>query len=313
MRRHETVLIAYAVLLAAVVAGSVATPILLSGPNMGNLLEQTTALGIAAIGQTLVILTAGIDLSVGSVISLTVALLSVLMEGGRMAILPSLLIAMAVGALIGAINGIGITKFKIPPFVMTLGMMSVAAGTALKIRPLPGGEIAYQLSDFLNYRIGIIPVATMIFALLLAVCYFMLTRTKFGRNIYATGGNERTSALSGIRTDRVKLAVYTLSGLAASLAGIYVASRMGTGDATVGKYFTLDTVTVAVLGGINLFGGRGSLIGIIASLFVLTTLNNILNLTGVDSFYQYVLKGLILLLVVSFYALRGRRGNAASL
>jgi ribose transport system permease protein len=305
LSRNDTVFIAYAILLITIIVGAWMNPIMLKGSNIGNVMEQVTALGITSIGQTLVILTAGIDLSVGATISLTVALLSVLMEGDKMQILPSLLIVIAVGALIGAVNGIGITRFKIPPFVMTLGTMSIVSGVALKVRPTPGGEISTDLSDFLDYRFGQIPVAVLFLILLLVVFILVLKRTKYGRNIYAVGGNEHTASLSGINAKRIKLSVYVLSGVLASLAGIYVSARMGTGDATVGKYFTLDAITVAVLGGINLFGGRGSLLGIIAAMLVLTLLNNILNLIGVMTFYQYVLKGAILLIVVSFYAIRG--------
>jgi ribose transport system permease protein len=304
MGRNETIVIAFSILIITIVTGALLNPLMLRGVNIGNVLEQVTALGIVSIGQAIVILTAGIDLSVGATISLTVAMLSIFMTGDKMPILPSLLIVVVTGAAIGAVNGIGITRFKIPPFVMTLGTMSIVSGIALKVRPKPGGEISMELSDFLDYRIGQVPVAVLFLVLLFAFFILILRKTRFGRNIYAVGGNEQTANLSGISVNGIKFSVYVLSGVLASLAGIYVAARMGTGDASVGKYFALDAITVAVLGGINLFGGRGSLVGIIAAMLVLALLNNILNLIGVMTFYQYVLKGAILLIVVSFYALR---------
>jgi ribose transport system permease protein len=312
LSRNDTVFIAFSILLVTIIVGALLNPIMLKGSNIGNVMEQVTALGIVSIGQAIVILTGGIDLSVGATISLTVALLSVFMTGGHMPILLSLLIVIAVGALIGVVNGIGITRFKIPPFVMTLGTMSIVSGIALKVRPTPGGEIAMELSDFLDYRIGQIPVAVLFLVVLLTVFILLLKKTRYGRNIYAVGGSEQTAKLSGINVARMKLSVYVLSGVLASLAGIYVSARMGTGDASVGKYFALDAITVAVLGGINLFGGRGSLVGIIAAMLVLTLLNNILNLIGVDTFYQYILKGAILLIVVSFYAIRGNLKKSIS-
>lgn len=302
---NEKIIIPYVVLIVVLVAGALMNPLLLKGTNIGNLFEQVTAVGIASIGQMLVMLLGGIDLSIGSVISLTVSLLSVLMDS--VGIAGSLVIVIAVGALIGFLNGIGTAKFKIPPFVMTLGMMSIAAGAALKVRPIPGGSIDYRLSDFLNDRIGVFPVAFLFLIVLFVFFYILLKRTRFGRNIYAVGGNEQSAALSGIRVDRVKIAVYTLTGILGALAGIYLAARMGTGDPNVGKYYTMDSITIAVLGGIHLLGGRGSIVGIFASMFVLITLNNVLNLVGVSSFYQYVMKGAILLLVVALYALRGRK------
>lgn len=305
LRVNEKIIIPYAVLIIVLAVGAMLSPQLLKPMNVGNLFEQVTAVGIASIGQMLVILLGGIDLSVGSVISLTVSLLSVLMD--KVGIFASLVIVVAIGALIGFVNGVGVAKFKIPPFVMTLGMMSIATGIALKVRPIPGGSIDYRLSDFLNDRVGVFPVAFLLLLILFVLFYVMLKRTRFGRNIYAVGGNEQSATLSGIRVNRVKLAVYTLTGILASAAGIYLAARMGTGDPNVGKYYTMDSITIAVLGGIHLLGGRGSIVGIFASMFVLITLNNVLNLIGVSSFYQYVMKGAILLLVVALYALRGRK------
>lgn len=304
LKRNEVISIVYTILVGIIIIGTLINPLLIKGRNIGNILEQATALGFVSIGQTVVILTGGIDLSVGAIISLTDCILSVIMHDNIFSLIVSLVLVMVMGAFIGAVNGMGITKLKIPPFVMTLGMMSVINGVALKFRPIPGGEIPFHFATFLTSRFYIIPLGTLIWAILLWVNILLLTRTRFGRNIYAVGGNEQTAELSGISTSKIKIGAYVISGFFASLAGIYVAARMGTGDPTVGSQFSLDSITAVVLGGISLFGGRGSLVGTIAAVFILSILSNILNLAGVMSFYQYVLKGAILLVTVLFYGYR---------
>jgi ribose transport system permease protein len=215
-------------------------------------------------------------------------------------------VSLAFGAGFGAINGWGIAFLKVPPFAMTLATMSALMGIALLFRPTPGGSIPYSLTEFLTYRIVVFPVGILIMIALFVAMIAIMKNTRLGRNIYAVGGNERTAELAGINTKKVKMAVYTLAGVLTAVAGIYLTARMGTGDANLGSSYSLDSITICVLGGLSLFGGIGQLSGIIASTFVLTLLGNILNLAGVDSYWQYAIKGMILIAIVFIYAVRDR-------
>lgn len=310
MKKNSSVMTVYIVLVVTVVVGLIASDRFLTPANLGNVFEQAVGLGIVSMAQALIILTGGIDLSLGALISTTCAMLSVVMADSPLGIIGGILLALAFGIGFGALNGWGITTLKVPPFAMTLATMSVLTGIALIFRPTPGGSIPYSLTSFFIFRIGVIPVGILLMAGLFAVMIIVLGKTRFGRNIYAVGGNERTAQLSGINTKKVKVAVYALAGLLAAVSGLYLTARMGTGDATLGKNFSLDSITVCVLGGLSLMGGVGKLSGIVASTFVMTILNNILNLVGVDSYWQYALKGIILILIVLLYAIRDQRENS---
>jgi ribose transport system permease protein len=308
-KRNDAVVVVYLALIVVAIAGVILNPVFIGPKNLGNLLEQSTALGIVSIGQAMAILVAGIDLSAGAVMSITSAVLATFISKGQpdIMLLPAILVVLLIGMLIGFINGLGITKLKLPPFVMTLGTMSIANGFALNILPQPGGYVPKVISTIFNTRITIIPIATFLWILLLVVAFIFLKRTRTGRNIYAVGGNEKTAVLTGISATKTNLVAYTLSGFMAALAGVYLVSRMYTGSPTAGTYFGLDSITVCVLGGFNLFGGRGNVVGLVAATFVLAALSNILNLAGLPPFYQYVLKGAILLITVFIFAIRNNR------
>lgn len=307
VKKHDTLVIIYAILLIVFLCGAFSSPRFLTGLNIGNIMEQSVSLGIVALGQVLTILLAGIDLSVGAVVSMATTIMSLELVPGVPGVVLNLVITLVAGALVGAFNGFGIVKLRIPSFIMTLSTMCIVEGIALKIRPVPGGSILYEFSDLLFGRVGVIPHSIILWIALFGVLAWVLHSRQFGRNLYAVGGNETTAALSGIPVGRVRMQAHILCSVIAAIGGICMAARMGSGDASLGETFGMDSVTVCVLGGVSLFGGRGNIVGLIASTFILGGISNILNMMGVSSYYQYVFKGLILLITVLVFSMKDKQ------
>jgi ribose/xylose/arabinose/galactoside ABC-type transport system permease subunit len=307
---QRNIIIIYALLFAILIVATILQPRFATAENIKNVLVQATALGIISVGQTFVILTAGIDISVGSIASLVVVIMSHLADRNADGVIGAVLAGLAAGVLVGLLNGLGITRLHVSPFMMTLGTMSIAAGVALQLRPQPGGLIPAEFGWLAASQFLGIPVPIYLFALVILIGGFVLKFTRFGKHIYAVGGNEETTRLSGLPTDRIKVGAYLVSGLCAAIAGVFLSSRIRSGDASIGTSFGLDSITAVVLGGTSLFGGKGSLAGTIAGVFIIASLSNIMNLIGVSTYYQYILKGGILIIAVSFYYYRRRSHGA---
>lgn len=307
LNAQRNVVIIYALLLIILVSATLLQPRFATPENIKNVLVQATALGIISIGQTFVILTAGIDISVGSVASLVVVVMSILADRNPAAILPSVLAGLIVGIVVGLANGLGTTRLKITPFMMTLGTMSIGSGIALQLRPQPGGLIPGEFGWLASGVWLGVPVPIYLFVLVGVVGTVILKYTRFGKHIYAVGGNEETTRLTGLHTDRIKMGAYMICSLCAAVAGIFLSSRIRSGDASIGTSFGLDSITAVVLGGTSLFGGKGSIAGTVAGVFIIASLSNIMNLIGVSTYYQYILKGAILIIAVSFYYARRAR------
>ncbi|MEA4853029.1 MAG: ABC transporter permease [Christensenella sp.] len=309
IKKNDEVLIVYLILIVVLVIGGFSSDRFFNPANMGNVVEQAVALGIVAMGQMLVILLGGIDLSTGAVVSVTTTILSYELVAYPYGIIVTIIIALAVGAAVGAFNGIGITKFKIPPFIMTLATMCIVNGVALNIRPIPGGSVPYEFMDLLNGRFGVITHAVILWAAIAIIIAVVLTKMRFGRAIYAVGGNPHTAELSGISVRKTTMKSHILCSMLAAVGGIYLSARVGTGDSTLGNMYSMDSITVCVLGGVSLFGGRGNIVGLFAATFILCLLSNILNMAGVSSYYQYVFKGLIMLVTVMIFSLKDLKGK----
>lgn len=268
--------------------------------NIFNVLRQVSINALIAFGMTFVILTGGIDLSVGSILALSSALTAGMLAGGIDPIL-ALLIGLISGAAMGAANGLIITKGKVAPFIATLATMTIYRGFTLVYtegRPITGlsDAVTFQMLGK-GYFLGIpFPVITMLIAY--AILYFILKKTTFGRGVYAIGGNEEASLLSGLRVDRIKIGVYSLTGLLAALAGTTLTSRLNSAQPTAGVSYELDAIAAVVLGGTSLSGGKGWIFGTLAGALIIGVLNNGLNLLNVSSFYQQVVKGGVILLAV---------------
>ena len=288
-----------ALILIAVII-TIINPSFMTATNILNVLRQVSISALIAFGMTFVILTGGIDLSVGSTLALTGAIAASMLASGFDPIL-TILAALLLGAILGGINGVIIAKGKVAPFIATLATMTIYRGLTLVYtegRPVSGlgDSVAFQMMGK-GYFLGIpVPVVTMILAFL--ALWFILHKTTFGRRIYAVGGNEGASRLSGINTDRVKIMVYSLTGMLAALSALILTSRLNSAQPTAGTSYELDAIAAVVLGGTSLTGGKGWIFGTLVGALIIGVLNNGLNLIGVSSFFQQVVKGVVILIAV---------------
>lgn len=283
---------------------SILSPRFLTKSNLLNVFRQTSINAIIAAGMTFVILTAGIDLSVGSILGFSGAIAAKMLASG-VNIFLALIVALIIGALAGMLNGIIITKGKVQPFIATLSIMIFLRGTTLVFtngRPIAVPSDPEIVSPIFRWigagEIFGILVPIIIMAIVFIVCYYILNHTQFGRHIYAVGGNEEASLLSGVNTDRVKILAYTISGILAAVAGIIVTSRLSSGQPTAGEGYELDAIAAVVLGGTSLVGGQGTVIGTIIGALIIGILNNALNLMNVQSYYQSIAKAIVILVAV---------------
>lgn len=289
-------------LLFLVVVVSFLNPNFFTVDNLLNILRQTSVNAIIAVGMTLVILTAGIDLSVGSVLALCGAIAATLvaMEVPVLVAVPTALLA---GAALGAISGIIIAKGKVQAFIATLVTMTLLRGVTMVYtdgRPISTGftDTADTFAWFgTGYALGI-PVPVWLMVVVFAGAWYLLNHTRFGRYVYAVGGNESATRLSGINVDRVKIGVYAICGLLAALAGIIVTSRLSSAQPTAGMGYELDAIAAVVLGGTSLMGGKGRIMGTLIGALIIGFLNNALNLLDVSSYYQMIAKAVVILLAV---------------
>ncbi|OAN11170.1 ribose ABC transporter permease [Photobacterium jeanii] len=270
--------------------------------NILNILRQTSVNAIIAVGMTLVILTAGIDLSVGSVLALCGAFAAT-MIGMEIPVIIAVPTALLAGAALGAISGIVIAKGKVQAFIATLVTMTLLRGVTMVYtdgRPISTGftDVADTFAWFgTGYAMGI-PVPIWLMVIVFASIWYLLNHTRFGRYIYALGGNESATRLSGINVDRVKIGVYAICGLLAALAGIIVTSRLSSAQPTAGMGYELDAIAAVVLGGTSLAGGKGRIMGTLIGALIIGFLNNALNLLDVSSYYQMIAKAVVILLAV---------------
>jgi len=298
------------------------SPYFLTKDNLLQVTVQAAVICMLGAGQTFVILTAGIDLGVGSVLALVTVVSAIVMEswaglarsnvliagqqGGGL--IPGLAAGLLVGAACGFSNGVIIGKLRVPPFVATLGMMGIARGLALivtegipRFRLAPGAEFVGQ------GRVLGIPVPTISVLLLYAVCYVVLTRTRLGRYTYAIGSNPQATLLSGVNIPRYLAVVYMISGLTAALAGLTEMSRIGSGQPAGGQGYELDSIAAVVLGGTSLLGGEGRILGTLIGALIIAILRNGLNILNISAFWQQVAIGVIIIIAV--FADQVRRGT----
>jgi D-xylose transport system permease protein len=348
------------------VALAVADPTFHSARNLSNVARQVTIVGIIAVGMTMVILIAGIDLSVGSVVGVAAVVVTLLMQYGLTVWLAVPAALVAVGGVIGLWNGFWIAHYRIPPFIITLGMLTIGRGVALTlsggssvpvadpsfadigggyIPPLPtliilamsaaiylamlisgfgrkpGGRgnadtlvaraaiavVGFALAVYVFGRGDGLPVPVAIFVVIAAAAIFVLGHTKFGRRLYAIGGNEEAARVSGINIYQTKMIVYMTVSVLAALSGILLASRLNGASPNLGTMFELDAIAAVVIGGTSLAGGSGTIGGTIIGALIIGVLNNGMSLLGVSSFYQLIIKGLIISLAVWFDVLQKRK------
>ena len=301
------------VLLLMCLAATIVSPAFLNAFNIINVLRQIALFGIVSIGMTFVILTAGIDLSVGSIVAVTAVVSAMLLDAGT-AIPVVLLSGLLIGVAMGAANGLGITLGGIPPFIMTLGMMVMGRGLAMTISGGHPIHFREEAADFAWLGQGSflhLPVPVWIFTLVAAAAVFVLRFTAFGRNIYAVGSTPEAARLSGIDVQRTIFLVYAISGFLAALTALIFVSHLTVGEPVAGTGLELEAIAITVIGGTSLFGGEGSVIGTMIGAAIIAVLANILNLFGVSPFTQQIVKGAIIVAAVLFEMQRRRRSSSA--
>lgn len=290
----------YLIVLAVFIFAGIRSDTFLTWNNMVNLFSRVTPLILAGLAQTFVILGGGIDLSVGPIISMASVLAASMPYVGSPVNLALWAIAPPLAGLVmGLANGLIIAWRRFPPFIVTLATGTAYLGMAFFIMEEPGGDIDFSLIQIASGAVLSIPIPLLIIVFFVAACHLFLNYTSTGLSIYALGGNETLAAQSGVDCRRVKIATYALSGLLSGFAGTYISAWMFVGDPLVGDPYVMNSIAVAVIGGTSLVGGRGGVLGIIGGAYIFYLINNILNLLSINPFYQYIAKGLVLILALA--------------
>lgn len=272
--------------------------------NLRNIAAQAAVLAVVAIAQCLALFTGGIDMSVSSVISISTIMVAMYSAESAKGMVFSIILAIGIGALTGLVNGIGIVKFQIPAMIITISTQVFLKGICLILMPGSKGRVNPEFVSFMKTRVGILNMAVILAILFYILAFFVLHYTRFGRRIYAIGNGEKYAEQSGIKVKKNIVAVYILSGAAAAAAGILLSARISTGNPLVGDSYAMDSVTAAVVGGVSMNGGTGSVIGAFFGAVILTLVNNIMNNIGISPYYQYIAKGLILVVSLMIFQLK---------
>ena len=293
------------VLLCLVAYGALRVPNFLSEMNLSAILYQYSIIGLLALGQLLVVLTAGIDLSQGSLLALTSITTALVMV--RHGPVLGALAGLALPTSVGVLSGLLVSRLRMPPFLVTLGTMGIARGMAMQIanaHPVPIHNEAFIA--FGSGTLFHVPVSTFIWIAACVALHFFLTRRPFGRHVYAVGSSEESSRLSGVKVSSVKLTVYVISALLSAVGGVIWTSRLGSGSPVGGQNYELESIAAVVVGGASLFGGKGRVDGIVAGVLIFGVINSVLNLSGISPFWQGMIKGAVVLLAVALTQIRSR-------
>lgn len=297
------------VLLLMVIGMTIAEPVFIDSRNLINIFKQVSVIGTLAFGVTLVIITGGIDLSSGSVVALVGVVAATFAAPGE-SIITAVLIGLAVGAACGLFNGTVLAITGIPPFIVTLGMMTAARGAALLFT---NGRPVSDISDgFLvlgSGTIGLLPIPVLIFLIMGGLTHVLLRKSKFGKTVYAYGGNEQAAKVCGINVNKVLIIVYTYAGIMSAVGGIILTARVSSGNPTAGTGYELDAIASAVIGGTSLNGGVGFISGTIIGALIIGVLNNGLTLMGVSPYWQQIIKAIIIIGAVVLDSYKNKGGK----
>jgi ribose transport system permease protein len=292
----------FAALIIMVVVFAIIDPIYISSGNLLDIVDQSTINGLLAIGITFVIITGGIDLSIGSIMAIVIVAMGLLLTSAGMNPYLAVFVGLIIGALLGALNGLLVTKIKLQPFIATLATMSVFRGMAYIIT---GGWPVLNIPE--NYRrmmdgdlVGNFPISIPILLAVAVISHILLKHTRFGTFVFAIGGNEEATRLSGVNVNYNKVITYALCGVGAALAGMVMLARLGTGEPAAGQGYELNAIAAAAIGGTSLVGGKGSILGTLLGALLLSALKTGLVVIGVDSFWQYIATGAIIAVAAYF-------------
>lgn len=300
----------YVILVLLFLFFSMVSPSFINANNLINVVRQISMLGIASVGMTFALLVGGIDLSIGSQMSMVAVICSIMMTKYNINPFIACIICLVLTSIVGFFNGIIISKIKMPPLIVTLSTMIIIEGVAFIIsKGIPIFGFPQGFSILGQGYIGIIPIPVIIMIVVLIIGAVVLNKTYIGRYFYSIGGNEEASRLSGIDVDKIKMLAYILSGLFAGIAGVILLSRTNSGQPTMGKGFEFDVLTAVVLGGVSVNGGVGKISNVISGILIIGVLNNGLVLMGVNTYIQSVIKGVVLLIAVAFDFIQRNKKN----
>ncbi|MCE2471359.1 MAG: ABC transporter permease [Anaerolineae bacterium] len=305
LRRNGPIIMVYAFILLLVIIGITQSERFFTERNLTNVARQSAFLGIVALGQMLVILTAGIDLSVGSLVKVSILVSAIVMNGESANVLPAIIATLGLGVLVGLIHGFLINELRIAPFIVTLASLVILRGIGLTISSSPVGKASREVMMFYVQKIGPVPIIAWMFFLLIVLTMLLLRFTVFGKYLYAVGGNIEVARLSGVPIKAVRYGVYVLCSLTAAVTGLLWLSRMGVGDPAIGDGIELQTITAVIIGGTSLFGGRASVLGTLGGVLLLGLTANLLVMLGVNQFIQGLIQGVIIVAAVALYKQEG--------
>jgi ribose/xylose/arabinose/galactoside ABC-type transport system permease subunit len=301
LRQHGPVVFIYGVTIAMIVVASALSPDFRQVTNMTEILRQSIVLGLVTIGQVYVLLAGGIDMSVGMTARVVGLAVAVAVNATILPWYVLIILGLLAGGLIGLVNGMLITRIGAAPFIVTLGMLGVLHGVALAITDGPTGEVPDVFLTAYDAAIGPLPVAVVVMALIWALAWLVLTRTQFGRDIYAVGGSNRVARLAAIGVKATQTRTYVIAGVCSAAGGMFLLSRSGVGDPSLGQDLEFQSIVAAAIGGVSLYGGRGSLIGALGAVLLVSVSSNLFDLLHVSAYYQQLALGLIVLVGVAVY------------
>jgi ribose transport system permease protein len=275
--------------------------------NIANILTATVVLGLAALGQHVVVLSGGIDLSVGSAATFSALLTALLINGYPIRAVPVVLGMLVLGAVIGLLNGTLVARVGLPPFIVTLAMLYLIQGAAFTVSTTPTGRVTRALSDLALQRVGPVPYSFVVLVVAVAVVAFVLHRTAFGRRLYAVGGDQPAARANGVPVTRVLVTAYVIAGVLAALAGVLLAARATVGSPTAGQGLELSAITVVVLGGTSLLGGRGSLVGTVGGVVLLSLVSSSVTLLQLPATLTDLIRGIVILAAAAVFVTKVRR------
>ncbi|MDR3575304.1 MAG: ABC transporter permease [Anaerolineaceae bacterium] len=304
LRNNASIALIYGIIIVLAITAAIFTQRFQNPANLINILRQSIVIGLIAIGQSVVILTGGADMSVAMVariVALIVATVFAATNSNNDLILPLILLGVVVGALLGCFNGVLITRTHANPFIITFGVANILRGINLAIATTPIMGIPSEFLKIYSMKLGIVPVNVLVIAVVWLLAWLFTTRAKPGRALFAVGGSEKVARLSGIRVNRTLVMAYVFSGVCAALAGLFLLSRTGVGDPSAAEGMDFQSIVAVALGGISLYGGKGSMIGTLGGVLLLSLLSNVFDLTQVNIYYQQLLLGMIVLIAVAAY------------
>jgi len=305
LRRNGPVFAVYAFIILLFIIGATQSERFLTERNLANVARQSAFLGIVALGQMLVILTAGIDLSMGSLVKVSILVSAIVMNGESGNVGLAIAATVGLGLLVGLIHAFLINEVKIAPFIVTLASLGILRGIGLSISTSPVGKASREFLLFYVQKIGPVPIIAVMFAVLLVLTMLMLRYTAFGKYLYAIGGNPEVAHLSGVPVKLVRYGVYALCSMSAAITGLLWLSRMGVGDPAIGDGIELESITAVIIGGTSLFGGRASVMGTLGGVLLLGVTANLLVMLGVNQFVQGLIQGIIIVAAVAIYKQQG--------